>query len=95
MGRTGSVARVTRQCSRPTCSETAAATLSYDYGSGEAWIGPLTAERDPHDYDLCRRHADRVRVPYGWSFRDHRVHVLPEPATSTHSLGPSPLPLAV
>ncbi|MGE0879784.1 MAG: DUF3499 family protein [Acidimicrobiia bacterium] len=81
-----------RQCSRPTCSEPAAATLSYDYARGLAWIGPLTAERDPHDYDLCRRHADRVRVPHGWSFSDRRSE---SAASSASPDGVPALPLAV
>jgi hypothetical protein len=52
------------------CSETAEATLSYDYGRGTAWIERLAAERDPHAYDLCPRHAARVSVPHGWRLDD-------------------------
>lgn len=62
-----------RQCSRPGCSEDAAATLTYHYDRGTAWIDALTRERDPHGYDLCERHAGRVTVPKGWSLEDRRV----------------------
>ena len=29
-------------------------------------------ERDPHAYDLCRRHAARLSVPLGWHLADRR-----------------------
>lgn len=70
--RMATVRAMARQCSRPTCSEAAEATLVYDYAESFVWVLPLSAERDPHAYDLCRRHADRVRVPQGWSCDDHR-----------------------
>ena len=28
--------------------------------------------RDPHGYDLCERHAARLRVPHGWRLEDRR-----------------------
>lgn len=53
-------------------------TLSYDYGRAQVWIASLIAERDPHRYDLCERHGDRVSVPRGWVLRDLRpVHAWP------------------
>ncbi|HEX9260527.1 MAG TPA: DUF3499 family protein [Acidimicrobiales bacterium] len=64
---------MTRQCSRPTCSEEAEATLYYDYERGTAWIDPLVHERDPHAYDLCGRHAGRATVPAGWRLDDRRT----------------------
>jgi hypothetical protein len=36
------------------------------------WIDVLHVDRDPHGYDLCTRHADRVGVPNGWELRDRR-----------------------
>jgi hypothetical protein len=63
---------VPRHCSRPGCSEPAEATLIYNYSEQRAWIDPLTRDRDPHSYDLCRRHADRVRVMNGWELFDRR-----------------------
>jgi len=61
-----------RQCSRIGCAERAAATLAYDYARSHVWIGELAPERDPHDYDLCSRHAARVSVPHGWRLEDRR-----------------------
>jgi hypothetical protein len=62
-----------RHCSRPACAEPAAATLSYDYQAGTAWVDVLTPERDPHCYDLCAHHAARVSVPHGWRLDDRRI----------------------
>lgn len=61
-----------RQCSRPGCSEPAAATLTYRYDLSAVWIDELTPEREPHGYDLCDRHAARFSVPYGWKLADRR-----------------------
>lgn len=51
-------------------------TLTYDYGHASAWLDPLSAERDPHAYDMCDRHAARLTPPRGWQLRDRR---LPQP----------------
>jgi hypothetical protein len=61
-----------RLCSRPGCAEAAAATLTYRYDLGAAWIDVLTPEREPHGYDLCDRHAARCTVPHGWQLADRR-----------------------
>lgn len=61
-----------RQCSRSGCSEIAAVTLSYHYATSQVWIDHLTPERDPHQYDLCDRHADRLSVMRGWHLDDRR-----------------------
>ena len=73
---TGSVSRVLRQCSRPGCAEPAAATLTYVYARQEAFLDDLSRERDPHGYDLCARHAARVRVPNGWHLADRLSELL-------------------
>ncbi|WP_162942485.1 DUF3499 family protein [Desertimonas flava] len=65
--------RVHRQCSRPTCSAAAVVTLTYEYRASQVWLDELTAERDPHDYDLCRRHAEQLKVPLGWHLLDRRL----------------------
>jgi hypothetical protein len=62
----------TRQCSRPDCSERAGVTLTYEYARSQVWLEDLRAERDPHAYDLCRRHAARLSVPQGWRLADRR-----------------------
>lgn len=76
-GGTGSsgAANARRQCSRPTCSTAAVVTLTYDYQRSHVWLDPLTAERDLHGYDLCRRHADDLSVPVGWQLTDRRQPV--------------------
>jgi hypothetical protein len=63
---------VSRHCSRPGCSEPACATLTYVYSISRAWLDELLDERDPHAYDLCQRHADRVKPPHGWQLLDRR-----------------------
>jgi hypothetical protein len=47
--------------------------LVYQYGSRVAWLDDLHDERDPHHYDLCARHANRLRVPSGWRLEDRRT----------------------
>lgn len=61
-----------RQCSRTGCSDAAAVTLTYDYGQSQVWIDRLAPERDPHHYDMCDRHAERLSVPRGWHLDDRR-----------------------
>jgi Protein of unknown function (DUF3499) len=41
-------------------------TLTYVYRDSTAVLGPLAAYFEPHCYDLCARHADRLVVPRGW-----------------------------
>lgn len=61
-----------RQCSRTGCSDVAAVTLSYHYGQSQVWIDYLFPEREPHMYDMCLRHAERLSVPLGWHLDDRR-----------------------
>jgi hypothetical protein len=56
-----------RQCSRPTSQRPAIATLTYVYADSMAVLGPLSASPEPHTYDLCEHHADRLSAPQGWS----------------------------
>ena len=55
-----------RSCSRPGCARAAAATLTYEYASSTAVLGPLAVYAEPHSYDLCDRHAERLTAPRGW-----------------------------
>jgi hypothetical protein len=68
--------------------------LTYVYARGAAWLDVLDAERDPHGYDLCERHAGRVGVPVGWRLEDRRtlmvVGAVEEPAPL-----PAPVPEAL
>jgi hypothetical protein len=56
-----------RPCSRQTCRRPAVATLTYVYADSMAVLGPLSASAEPHSYDLCEHHADRLSAPQGWS----------------------------
>jgi Protein of unknown function (DUF3499) len=66
------VSAMARQCSRTGCAAPADATLTYQYGRSFVWLDDLAAERDPHSYDLCHRHAARLSVPNGWRLEDRR-----------------------
>ncbi len=66
-----------RQCSRTGCAERASVTLTYHYGRSHVWLDDLSRDRDPHAYDLCDRHADRLSVPSGWSLDDRRALHMP------------------
>jgi hypothetical protein len=48
-------------------------TLTYGYAHARVWLDHLSGERDPHAYDLCRRHAGRLTAPMGWQVIDRRV----------------------
>jgi hypothetical protein len=37
------------------------------------WLDVLTLERDPHSYDLCRKHANALSVPLGWHLTDRQA----------------------
>lgn len=41
-------------------------TLTYVYRDSTAVLGPLAAYVEPHCYDLCAEHADRLTAPMGW-----------------------------
>lgn len=42
------------------------ATLTYAYAHSTAVIGPLVANDDPHSWDLCEAHAQKITAPLGW-----------------------------
>lgn len=58
--------RAIRQCSRPGCEGAAVATLTYTYSESTVVVGPLASSAEPHAYDLCATHAQRLTVPRGW-----------------------------
>jgi len=62
-----------RICSKATCTRPAAHTLTYDYGDSMLVLGPLAYTAQPHCYDLCEQHADRLRAPGGWQLIRHSV----------------------
>jgi len=66
--RAGTVCRVSlaRRCSRTACSRAAVATLTYVYADQTAVLGPLATYAEPHAYDLCDLHSERLSAPRGW-----------------------------
>lgn len=42
------------------------ATLTYVYADSTAVLGPLAQLAEPHSYDLCSVHAQRLTAPRGW-----------------------------
>lgn len=42
------------------------ATLTYVYADSTAVLGPLAQHAEPHSYDLCSVHAERLTAPRGW-----------------------------
>jgi hypothetical protein len=42
------------------------ATLTYVYADSTAVLGPLATHAEPHSYDLCAEHAERLTAPRGW-----------------------------
>ena len=42
------------------------ATLTYVYSDSTAVLGPLATNAEPHSYDLCGEHAERLTAPRGW-----------------------------
>ncbi|WP_026128467.1 DUF3499 domain-containing protein [Nocardiopsis halophila] len=57
---------VVRRCSRTACRQPAVFTLTYVYADSTAVLGPLAAYVEPHCYDLCAMHAERLTAPRGW-----------------------------
>ena len=66
--------RPVRQCTRPACGNAAVATLTYVYSDSTAVLGPLAHHAEPHSYDLCTPHAERLTAPRGWEV----VRLMPE-----------------
>jgi len=70
-----------RRCSRTACNRTAVMTLTYVYADSTAVLGPLATYAEPHCYDLCEVHGERLTAPRGWEI----LRLAPDPA----QLGPS------
>ena len=56
-------------------------TLTYIYSDSMAVIGPLATYSEPHAYDLCAFHGERLTVPHGWNVMKQEI--------STTEVGPS------
>ena len=57
------------------------ATLTYVYADQTAVLGPLATFAEPHAYDLCEAHSERLSAPRGWEI----LRLAPDP----DALGPS------
>lgn len=55
-----------RRCSRPGCGKPAVATMTYAYAESTAVVGPLAPAAEPHSWDLCDHHAEKITAPLGW-----------------------------
>lgn len=55
-----------RRCSRTACGRAAVTTLTYVYADQTAVVGPLATYAEPHAYDLCDQHSERLSAPRGW-----------------------------
>ena len=62
-----------RPCSKVACNNEAVSTLTYVYADSMAVLGPLSQNAEPHSYDLCAKHAERLSVPLGWQVIRHVV----------------------
>ena len=51
------------------------ATLTYVYADSTAVLGPLATYAEPHCYDLCQMHSERLTAPRGWEV----VRITPDP----------------
>jgi len=40
--------------------------LTYVYSDSTAVLGPLATYAEPHAYDLCEAHSERLSAPRGW-----------------------------
>jgi hypothetical protein len=72
---------IARICSRAGCQKPAVSTLTYVYADSTCVLGPLATYAEPHCYDLCADHADRLTAPNGWEV----IRLAPDPAAA----GPS------
>ena len=70
-----------RRCSRTACARPAVATLTYVYADQTAVLGPLATYAEPHAYDLCGFHSERLSAPRGWEV----LRLAPDPTAQ----GPS------
>ena len=91
-----------RRCSRTACGRPAATTLTCVYADQTAVLGPLATYAEPHAYDLCEIHSERLSAPRGWEVL-RLVHDDPHAHTSDDLLAladavreaarPAPAPL--
>ena len=49
--------------------------MTYVYSDQTAVLGPLATYAEPHAYDLCEAHANRLSAPRGWEV----IRLAPDP----------------
>lgn len=57
------------RCCKPGCGGPTAARLTYDHQGATAWVDNPGGDGG---WPLCGTHADRLRVPTGWTMVDRR-----------------------
>lgn len=50
--------------------------MTYVYADSTAVLGPLATFAEPHSYDLCEEHSQRLTAPRGWEV----VRLEPDPS---------------
>ncbi len=53
-------------------------TLTYVYADQIAVLGPLATFAEPHAYDLCEMHSERLSAPRGWEV----MRLAPDPSAA-------------
>ncbi len=53
-------------------------TLTYVYADQIAVLGPLATFAEPHAYDLCEPHSERLSAPRGWEV----MRLAPDPSAA-------------
>lgn len=66
---------VGRRCTRSSCQSNAIATLTYIYAESTAVLAPLSTYVEPHSYDLCEAHSEKLTVPKGWTVIQHNPKI--------------------
>jgi len=69
-----------RTCSKSSCRQPAARTLIYVYAESTAVLGPLSTFAEPHTFDFCANHSERLTVPKGWNVIKHEAGGTAEPS---------------
>ena len=79
-----------RLCERPGCSEVASIAYGFDVDRLLVWLAVRDPDGDPlRAGSLCRRHADAMVVPLGWTLEDRR-DTTPRLFRPTHAEPPEP-----
>ena len=71
-----------RRCSKTSCRESATRTLIYIYSDSTAVLGPLSTYAEPHSFDFCDSHSERLTVPRGWTVIRHEEDGVREEPTA-------------